>query len=62
MTELNRISFERLVDWAEGQLSAEVAGALERRVAEADEATRAWAAWLRAFARVNEEVILEAPS
>lgn len=60
MTEPNRISFERLVDWVEGRLTAEEARAVEEWVA-ADHATRERVAWLRAFARVNEEVVLEAP-
>ncbi len=59
MPEPNRISFERLVDWVEGRLPAEEAGIVEEQVA--DEATRAEVEWLRAFARVNEEVVLDAP-
>jgi hypothetical protein len=61
MSERNRISFERLVDWVEGRLSAEEAGAVEERVAEGDKATLARVSWLRAFARVNEDVVLDAP-
>lgn len=60
MTERNRISFERLVDWAEGRLTAEEARAVDEWVA-ADEANRERVAWLRAFARVNEGVVMEAP-
>jgi hypothetical protein len=60
MTEQNRISFERLVDWVDGRLSAEEAGAVEEWVA-ADEAARERVAWLRAFARVKEAVVLEEP-
>jgi hypothetical protein len=61
MEEPSRISFERLADWVEGRLSAEEARAVEEQVAVADEATCAEVEWLRAFARVNEEVVLDAP-
>ncbi len=56
-----RIDFETLADWAEGRLPEAEAGAVERRLAEADEATRADAEWLRAFARAAGEVVIEDP-
>jgi hypothetical protein len=59
--EQDKISFERLADWVEGRLSEEEARAVEARVAAADEATRAEVAWLRTFARVSEETVLEVP-
>lgn len=59
--ESNEISFERLADWLEGRLSEEEAEAVAEQVARTDEATRAQLEWLRAFARVNEEVVLDAP-
>jgi hypothetical protein len=56
-----RIDFETLVDWAEGRLPEEEARAVERRLAEADEATRAEAEWLRTFSRASRDVVLEDP-
>jgi hypothetical protein len=56
-----KIDFETLADWAEGRLPEEEAGAVEQRLAEADEATRADAEWLRAFSRASKDVILEDP-
>ena len=61
MPEPNRISFERLVDWVEGRLSEEESRAVEEQVAVADAATREQVEWLRAFARLNEAVVLDAP-
>jgi len=60
MTERG-IPAERLADWAEGKLSEEEARAVEARLAEADESTRAEAEWLRAFSRVSEGVVLDEP-
>jgi hypothetical protein len=54
------IRFERLADWVEGRLSEEEARAVEEHVA-ADEATLAVVGWLRAFARVSENTILDVP-
>ncbi len=56
-----RIDFETLADWVEGRLPEAEARAVERRLAGADEATRADAAWLRAFARATGEVVIEDP-
>lgn len=56
-----RIDFETLADWAEGRLPAEEARAVEQRLADADEATRADAGWLRAFSRATRDVVLEDP-
>lgn len=61
MTEPDKINFERLVDWVEGRLSAEESRTVEERVAEADETALARVAWLRAFARLKGEVVLDAP-
>lgn len=61
MTEPERIEFDRLVDWVEGRLPAGEARDLERRLAAADEETRADAAWLRAFARVSEDTVIASP-
>lgn len=56
-----RIDVETLADWAEGRLPEEEARAVERRLAEADEATRAEAEWLREFYRASKDVVLEDP-
>lgn len=56
-----RIDFETLADWAEGRLPEEEARAVERRLAEADEATRAEAEWLKTFHRASRDVVLEDP-
>ena len=49
------------MDWVEGRLSEEEARAVERQVAEADSATRADVAWLRAFARISEDTVIASP-
>ena len=56
-----RIDFEILADWAEGRLPEAEAAAVERRLAEADEATRAEAEWLKTFSRASKDVVLEDP-
>lgn len=56
-----RIDFETLADWAEGRLPEEEARAVEERLAEADEATRAEAEWLKTFSRLSKDVVLEDP-
>ncbi len=56
-----RIDFETLADWAEGRLPAEEARSVEQRLADADDATRADAEWLRAFSRASKEIVLEDP-
>lgn len=61
MPEPAGIEFERLVDWAEGRLSAEEAGEVEQLLARADEETRAEAAWLRAFGRMAEDTVISDP-
>lgn len=57
MSETDRISFERTVDWVEGRLTGEEAAAVARRVAENEE-SRAEAEWLRAFVRASGQTIL----
>ena len=61
MPEPERIEFDRLVDWVEGRLPAGEARDLEERLAAADEATRADAAWLRAFARISDDTVIATP-
>jgi len=55
------IEFQHLADWAEGHLSEEEARAIEARLADAGEATRAGAEWLRAFSHLSESVVLDEP-
>jgi hypothetical protein len=55
------IKFARLVDWVEGRLSEEEARAVEREVAQPDSTTREELAWLRAFGRISEEVVIASP-
>lgn len=56
-----KIDFETLADWAEGRLPEAEARAVEERLADADEVTRADAEWLRAFSRASKEVVLDDP-
>ena len=56
-----KIDFETLADWAEGRLPEAEARAVEERLADADDATRAEAEWLRTFSRASKEVVLEDP-
>ena len=56
-----KIDFETLADWAEGRLPAEEVRSVKERLAEADEATRAAAEWLRAFSRASKDIVLEDP-
>jgi hypothetical protein len=53
--------FARLTDWVEGRLSEQEARAIEEQVAVADSATRADVAWLRAFARISEDMVIASP-
>jgi hypothetical protein len=53
--------FARLADWVEGRLSEQEASAIEERLAVADSATRAEVAWLRAFARISEDMVIASP-
>lgn len=61
MPEPAKIEFERLVDWAEGRLSAEEAEEVEQLLARADEETRAEAAWLRAFGKMAGDTVISDP-
>jgi len=55
------VEFAKLLDWVEGRLSEQEARTVERQVAAADSATRADVAWLRAFARISEDVVIASP-
>ena len=52
---------EYLADWVEGRLPAEEARAVEEKIKQADESTRADAEWLGAFSRVTRDIVLEDP-
>lgn len=56
-----KIDFETLADWAEGRLPEAEARAVEERLANADDATRADAEWLRSFSRASKEVVIDDP-
>lgn len=55
------LDFEYLADWAEGRLPEEEARAVEERLIEADDATRAGAGWLKTFSRISKDVVIEDP-
>jgi hypothetical protein len=61
MPKSEDVQFTKLLDWVEGRLSEEEARAVEKQVAEADSATREEVAWLRAFARISEDVVIASP-
>lgn len=61
MAEPKNIEFGRLADWVEGRLPEEEARMIEEQVSEAGEVAFADLAWLRAFSRVSEETVIEAP-
>ena len=56
-----KIDFETLADWADGRLPEAESRAVDERLADADEATRADAEWLRAFSRATKEVVVDDP-
>jgi hypothetical protein len=53
--------FARLADWVEGRLSEDEARTIEEHLSLADSATLAEVAWLRAFARISEEIVIASP-
>ncbi len=61
MPKSEDVEFAKLLDWVEGRLSEEEARTVERQVAAADSATLADVAWLRAFARISEDVVIASP-
>lgn len=54
-------SWQQLIDWVEGRLSPVDAAIVEQQVANADEKTLADLAWIRAFARAGDEIVLDDP-
>lgn len=61
MTKDRKLRWEQLVDWNDGQLSAQEAARVETLLAEAGEAAQQDANWLRAFARLRASLILADP-
>jgi hypothetical protein len=55
------VEFARLLDLVEGRLSEQEARAVERQVAAAGSTTRADVAWMRAFARISEDIVIASP-
>jgi len=56
-----QISFERLVDWIEGQLSPEESAEVAAIVENADAETQDTVTWLRTFNRVSQQTTLLPP-
>lgn len=54
-------SWQQLIDWVEGRLSPSESAIVEQQVAGADEKTLADLAWIRAFLRVGDEIVLDEP-
>ena len=61
MSDSEDLRFARLLDWVEGRLPEEEARVVERQVALGDSAMREEVAWLRAFARISEDVVIASP-
>lgn len=61
MTNPQRPSFERLLDWIEGRLAASEAAAVAAQVTIAGSAVRADVAWLRAFVQTRRNLALDEP-
>lgn len=56
-----RLEFSPLLDWAEGRLSPQASQEVALLLDQADEATRATAAWLRSFVLARRAVRLASP-
>ncbi len=58
----NHPSFEQLLDWLEGRLSAAAAEAMAAQMAQIDEAAlQAELAWVQAFSQLRKTIVSEAP-
>lgn len=60
MEQINKPSFEKLVDWLEGRLSAPEAEQVAAQVA-ADETLQTDVAWLQTFHQRRQQIIFAAP-
>lgn len=58
MNMSNTLSFARLLDWIEGRLPDDEAQVVQVQVEQADQATRADIAWLRAFKHLHAKAVL----
>jgi len=56
----NKLSFEKLVDWVEGRLSAPEAEEVGAQIA-TDAALQAEVAWIRTFHQAADQTVFEAP-
>ena len=56
-----KLTFVKLADWVEGQLSTEEATRVEDAVVKAATETQESVAWLRAFQHLTEEFVLDTP-
>ena len=54
-------SWQQLIDWIEGRLSPTDASIVEQQVANAGAKTTADVAWIRAFVRAGDEIVLDEP-
>lgn len=61
MSESERPTFARLLDWLEGNLPEHEAEAVARQVAAADEETKADVAWIRSFLRASGSIRVGRP-
>ena len=56
----HRISFQELIDWAEGRLSGSAAERVTANLAESDLGTRRTKEWIQAFLDASRQTVLEA--
>ena len=61
VSKTDTLSFEKLVDWAEGRLSDEEGQIVSDQIALADEATCADLAWLDEFSQTSQMTVLLTP-
>lgn len=61
MEQQETIPFAQLLDWVEERLEPEDAALVAHAVAHGNEQLQHTVAWLRAFQRASEEIVLVAP-
>ena len=61
MTGSRPLDVARLLDWIEGRLPEDESQSVAAQVAEADDATQALVAWLRAFRQTSAELVFDTP-
>ncbi len=57
----NSLSFQRLLDWIEGRLSPEESAQVAQQVTQADQEIQDLVAWLQAFQKLRQAVVLDRP-